>query len=108
MTHYYMTEKEQQLLKCKFVKVNEWGPLAEDDGVCPSTQMFDFEDALAVCESKEQVKGLISSLEAKEIIFCDPVWDGRGEKLIYFFEHEFCKWVAKGGDYTKKEVAQCS
>ena len=69
---------------------------------------LDQQAALAVCESKEQVKGLISSLEAKEIIFCDPVWDGRGEKLIYFFEHEFCKWVAKGGDYTKKEVAQCS
>ena len=82
------------------------GPLAEDDGVCPSTQMFDFEDALAVCESKEQVKGLLSSLEAKEIIFCDPVWDGKNDKLIYFFENDFCKWVAKGGDYTKKQEAK--
>ena len=68
MTNYYLTDKEQQLLKCKFVKVDKWGPLAEDDGVCPSTQMFDYEDALAVCESKEQVKGLLSSLEGAEIL----------------------------------------
>ena len=106
MTNYYMTDKEQQLLKAGYVRVDEWKPLAEDDSVCPSTQMFDFDEALAVCESKEQVKGLLSSLEAKEIIFCDPVWDGRRDKLIYFFENDFCKWVAKGGDYTKKQEAK--
>ena len=59
-----------------------------------------------------EAKGLLSSLFEKNIIevieeYKDMNVFNRGQYL-YPFTEEYNTRVAKGGDYTKKEVAQCS
>ena len=70
---------------------------------------FDFIDLTDAGMGIMEAKGLLSSLFEKNIIevieeYKDMNVFNRGQYL-YSFTEEFCTWVAKGGDYTKKEVA---
>ena len=110
MTNYYMTEKEQQFLTVAHIDKNQWHNWG--NGLDPAYVYFDFIDLTDAGMGIMEAKGLLSSLFEKNIIevieeYKDMNVFNRGQYL-YSFTKEFCTWVAKGGDYTKKEVAQCS
>ena len=109
MTNYYMTEKEQQFLTVAHIDKNQWHNWG--NGLDPAYVYFDFIDLTDAGMGIMEAKGLLSSLFEKNIIevieeYKDMNVFNRGQYL-YSFTEEFCTWVAKGGDYTKKEVAQC-
>ena len=110
MTNYYMTEKEQQFLTVAHIDKNQWHNWG--NGLDPAYVYFDFIDLTDAGMGIMEAKGLLSSLCEKNIIevieeYKDMNVFNRGQYL-YSFTEEFCTWVANGGDYTKKEVAQCS
>ena len=110
MANYYMTEKEQQFLTVAHIDKNQWHNWG--NGLDPAYVYFDFIDLTDAGMGIMEAKGLLSSLFEKNIIevieeYKDMNVFNRGQYL-YSFTEEFCTGVAKGGDYTKKEVAQCS
>ena len=103
MNKYYMTEKEQQFLTVASVDQTKWD---EWVGIDPAYVYFDFNDLLKAGIPMKQAEGLLSSLLQKEIVYVEMRYEDMNVfdkgKYLYSFTEEFCTWVAKGGDYTKR------